>query len=131
MNRLKINKKRKSNMKFRMERVDLEIKNALSTIISQMSDKRISNSFITISEVKTSPDLYSSRVSICFLNKDEINKEILKTLNFSKGYIRKELANKIKIRRIPDLFFVEDSTEQNANRIEELLAQIAKTNKND
>jgi ribosome-binding factor A len=114
-----------------MERVDLEIKNALSTIISQMSDKRISNSFITISEVKTSPDLYSSRVSICFLNKDEINKEILKTLNFSKGYIRKELANKIKIRRIPDLFFVEDSTEQNANRIEELLAQIAKTNKND
>ena len=51
-------------MKFRMERIDLEIKNALSKIISNMDDSRLNNKFITICEVKTSPDLYSSRVSI-------------------------------------------------------------------
>lgn len=116
-------------MKFRMERIDLEMKNSLSVIISQMNDKRLSNSFITISEVKTSPDLYNSRISISFFNEEKNNKEILKVLNDSKGYIRKELANKIRIKRIPDLFFVEDKTDQNANRVEELLAQIKQDKK--
>lgn len=114
-------------MKFKMERVDLEIKNALSAIISQMNDKRISDSFVTISEVKTAPDLFSSKISISFLTgKEADHKEILRVLNSSKGYLKKELANKIKIRRIPEIFFVEDKTEENANRIDELLAQIAK-----
>lgn len=113
-------------MKFRMERIDLEIKNALSTIIAQMSDSRLSNTFITISEVKTSPDLYSSKISIAFLtSNDDENKEIINILNTSKGYIKKELASRIRIKRIPDIFFVADKIEQSANRIEELLAQIS------
>jgi ribosome-binding factor A len=116
-------------MKFRMERIDLEIKNALSTIISQMDDSRISNTFITISEVKTAPDLYSSKISIAFLKEDENSEEILKVLNSSKGYIKKQLASKVKIKRIPDIFFVGDKTEQKANRIEELLNQIANSSK--
>ncbi|MDD4110423.1 MAG: 30S ribosome-binding factor RbfA [Clostridia bacterium] len=113
-------------MNFRMERIDLEIKNALSLIISQMNNKVLSGNFITIAEVKTSPDLYNSRVSISFLNDGKDNKEILKTLNESKGYIKRELARKMRIKRIPDLFFVSDKTEQGADRIEELLAQIVK-----
>lgn len=115
-------------MKFRMERINLEIKNALSSIISQMNDKRISASFITISEVKTAPDLYFAKISIDFLNENQNNKEILNVLNTSKGYIKRELANKIKIKRIPDIFFVADKTEQSANRIDELLKQIKKPN---
>lgn len=111
-------------MKFRMERIDLEMKNSISVIISQMNDKRLSNNFITISEVKTAPDLYNARVSISFFDEGKDNKEILKVLNESKGYIKRELAKKMKIKRIPDLIFVEDKIDQNANRIEELLAQI-------
>lgn len=116
-------------MKFRMERIDSEIKNALSMIISQMDDSRLANTFVTISEVKTAPDLYSSKISIAFLKEDENSDEVLKVLNASKGYIKKQLANKIKIKRIPDIFFVTDKTEQNANRIEELLNQIANESK--
>lgn len=116
-------------MKFRMERIDLEIKNALSRIISNMDDSRLNNKFITICEVKTSPDLYSSRVSVSCLNKEDEN--IVKVLNQSKGYIKKELAKLIKIKRIPDLFFVSDFVEQGANRIEELLNQIKKQENKD
>lgn len=114
-------------MKFRMDRINLEIKNALSTIISQMNDKRLSETFITITNVNTSPDLYSARVHISFLNDDVKNKEIIKILNASKGYIKKKLAEKIILKRLPDLIFVPDKIEQSANRIEELLAQIAQT----
>lgn len=116
-------------MKFRMERINLEIKNSLSSIISQMDDSRLYNKFVTITEVKTSPDLYSCRVSIsCNKKEDE---EIVKLLNQSKGYIKRELAGLIKIKRIPDVFFVADYFEQSANRIEELLNQIKKQENKD
>lgn len=82
-------------MKFRMERVDLEIKNALSTIISNLDDFRLKGKFVTISEVKTSPDLYSSKVSISCLN--EGSEEVVKVLNQSKGFIKKNLQNILKL----------------------------------
>ena len=48
-----------------MERVNLEIKNDLSKIISNMNT--LNGKFVTIAEVKTSPDLYLSRVLISVL----------------------------------------------------------------
>ncbi len=116
-------------MKFRMERVDAQIKNNLSVIISQMDDKRLSGSFVTITEVKTSPDLYSSQVAIAFLSEDQSkNKEILKVLTSSKGYIKRQLASRMDLKRVPDLYFVEDKVEQKANRVEEILYKISKQN---
>ncbi len=110
-----------------MERVDLEIKKALSKIISNLDDFRLRDKFVTICDVKTSPDLYSSRISISCINED--GEEIVKVLNQSKGFIKKELAKQIKIKRIPDIFFVSDYVEKDAQRIDELLNQINKTQK--
>lgn len=109
-------------MKFRMERVDLEIKNALSTIISQMDDLRLKDKFVTIADVKTSPDLYTCKVSISCLTKGQ--GEIVKLLNSSKGFIKKELAKKIRIKRIPDIFFVEDYVDLEAEKIENILKNL-------
>lgn len=109
-------------MKFRMERVDLEIKNALSKIISQMDDARLKGKFVTICEVKTSPDLYSSKISISCLSKE--GSDVVKILNSSKSYIKKELAKAIKLKRIPDIFFVEDYVDMEAEKIEKLLKSL-------
>ncbi len=113
-------------MKFRMERINLEIKNDISKIISNMNNSKLEGKFITISEVKTSPDLYYSRVSISILGNENETKEVVKILNQSKGYIKKELAKLLKIKRIPDLEFVVDFFEQNAAKIDELFEKIKK-----
>ena len=113
-------------MKFRMERINLEIKNDISKIISNMNNSKLEGKFITISEVKTSPDLYYSRVSISILGNENETKEVVKILNQSKGYIKKELAKLLKIKRIPDLEFVVDFFEQNAAKIDKLFEKIKK-----
>lgn len=114
-------------MNFRMERVNLEIKNSLSEIISNMNNSKISNQFVTIADVETSPDLYSSKVLISCLSDDEKNcEEIVEILNSSKGFIKRELAKKIKIKRIPDIYFIADYFEKHAQRIDDLLKQIKK-----
>ena len=111
-------------MKFRMERINLEIKNNISKIIYNMSNSKLQGKFITIADVKTSPDLYYCKVLISMFGSENQTKEIIKILNDSKGYIKKELSKNIKIKRIPDLNFDVDYCEQNAAKIDEILKKI-------
>lgn len=106
---------------FRMDRVNSEVMKALLQIIQNMSDRRIANNLITISYVQTAPDLKNAKVGIS----GENVKEVVKVLNSSKGYIRRELASKLIMKNTPELLFVVDDTAEKANRIEELLKKIS------
>ena len=86
-----------------------------------MSDRRIANNLITISYVQTAPDLKNAKVGVS----GENVKEVVKVLNSSKGYIRRELASKLIMKNTPELLFVVDDTAEKANRIEELLKKIS------
>ncbi|MCI5797404.1 MAG: 30S ribosome-binding factor RbfA [Firmicutes bacterium] len=105
---------------YRMERVNSEIMKALLQIIQNMNDKRISANIVTLTYVETSPDLKSAKIGV----QCESGKDIVKLLNSSKGFIRHELANKLIMKNTPELNFVVDNTEANANKIEELLRKI-------
>ena len=107
---------------FRMDRVNSEVMKALLQIIQTMSDRRIANNLITISYVQTAPDLKNAKVGVS----GENVKEVVKVLNSSKGYIRRELASKLIMKNTPELLFVVDDTAEKANRIEELLKKISK-----
>ena len=107
---------------FRMERVNSEIMRALLTIISEMNDSKIKENFDAFSFVNTAPDLKNCKVGVSGV----FAKDLVRKLNESKGYIKKELAKKISLKSVPDLLFVVDDTEEKANRIEELLKQIKK-----
>lgn len=106
---------------FRMDRVNSEVMKALLQIIQTMSDRRIANNLITISYVQTAPDLKNAKVGVS----GENVKEVVKVLNSSKGYIRRELASKLIMKNTPELLFVVDDTAEKANRIEELLKKIS------
>ena len=105
---------------YRMDRVNSEIKKAILEIIQNMNDKRIADCFITISYVETAPDLKTARIGV----QCEDGKTIVKLLNNSKSFIRRELASKVKIKNTPELTFVVDDTELKAQRIEEILKKI-------
>lgn len=104
-----------------MDRVNSEVMKALLQIIQTMSDRRIANNLITISYVQTAPDLKNAKVGVS----GENVKEVVKVLNSSKGYIRRELASKLIMKNTPELLFVVDDTAEKANRIEELLKKIS------
>ena len=106
---------------FRMDRVNSEVMKALLQIIQNMSDRRIAGNLITISYVQTAPDLKNAKVGV----QGENIKEVVKVLNSSKGYIRRELASKLIMKNTPELLFVVDDTAEKANRIEELLKKIS------
>ena len=92
-----------------------------------LKDKRgiLENAFITIADVRMSPDLGVAKVYISMLLAKEKEK-ILENINSHKGAIRKALGNKIgkQVRIIPQLIFFKDEVEENASRLEDLFKNL-------
>ena len=90
-------------------------------------DKRgiLDNVFITVADVKVSPDLGVARIYISMmLAKDK--KATLEKINARKSEIRKALGDKIRkqVRIIPELIFFLDEVEENAQRMDSLISSL-------
>lgn len=109
----------------RQQKYSKLIQKELSEIF--LRDKRgiLDNAFITIADVRMSPDLSVARVYISMLLAKEKEK-VLANINSHKSEIRKALGNRIgkQVRIIPELVFYKDEVEENASRIEELIKNL-------
>lgn len=92
-----------------------------------LKDKRgiLGKAFVTIAEVRLSPDLSVAKVYLS-MTLAENKKAVLENLQLHKGEIRKALGDRIRnqARIIPDLIFLIDEVEENAQRIEDLIKSL-------
>ena len=92
-----------------------------------LRDRRgvLENAFITITEVRMSPDLSVAKIYLSMmLAKDK--KAILDKILKRKSEIRKALGDKIakQVRIIPELVFFIDEVEENAQKMDALLGNL-------
>lgn len=91
----------------RVARVAELIKTEIGEIIDQkLTDPEVPP-FVTVHSVKVSRDLRVADVSVTFLQDDneETIAAAMKALGRAKGFIRGELARRVKLRYLPDLKF--------------------------
>ena len=88
-------------------------------IIKEVKDPRLHS--VTITSVKITDDLRNAKIYL-----DECSPEIKAGLTKAAGFIRRELGKRVQLRCVPELTFVHDQSFGYGNRIENLLAQIAK-----
>ena len=74
--------------------------------------------FMTITEVEVSSDHSYCKIYVSFLNNA---KNSLDTLNRAKGFVRSRLAQKVNLRRVPQITFVLDDTFQKQQRLESII----------
>ncbi len=100
----------------RIERVNNLIRQEISELLQrQVKDPRLGN-FISVTEVHTSPDLRYAKIFISSIGSDEGRQETLSVLAVASGFFRKELARRLRLRRIPELNFQwDDSIERGAH----------------
>jgi ribosome-binding factor A len=114
----------------RADRVAQLIRADISEIIStEVKDPRLH--VVTITSVTVSDDLRNAKIFFVEMGKDECSDDMKAGLNQASGFIRRELGKRMKLRCVPELMFIHDTSFGYGNRIEKLLAQIAQEEKND
>jgi ribosome-binding factor A len=114
-----------SNKSNRMYKVDEELKKEISNIISLELKNPHLTGLISVTGVKTTPDLRFAKVFVSMIN-EKNKKENLKILKQSSGYIRSEVARRVNLRTTPELIFEFDESLEYGSRIDEILKDITK-----
>ncbi len=109
----------------RIERVNHLIRQELSEMLLRESkDPRLSG-YISINSVETTPDLRYAKVLVSCVCDEDRKKEILAALSHSAGFFRSILAKHLKMRRVPELNFVWDSSIERGSRLIELIDKVS------
>ena len=109
----------------RPDRVAEEVRHVISeTLAREVKDPGIG--FITITAVKISSDLQVARVSYTTMG-DEKNRAATKAaLERVKPFLRRQIGQKMRLRRVPELNFQFDEGIAHQARVEEILLDIQK-----
>jgi ribosome-binding factor A len=108
----------------RPERVGAEIQAAVADLLGRgdLRDPRIG--FITITGVKVSPDLRVARIYWSSLGDADAQRATEQGLEAAKGFVRREVTARVKLRVSPEVFFVFDGSIQEGDKIDRLLREV-------
>ena len=116
-------------VKHRAYRLAESLKEEISQIIREdMKDPRIG--FVTVTGVDVAEDLSHAKVYVSVLGGAEDTKESLKALNKAVGYIRSEVAGRIRLRHIPEIVFKYDPSIEQGAHIAKLLRNVKEEGQN-
>ena len=104
----------------RMRRVDEAVRAVLSEAITQeLKDPRVG--FVTVTAVKTSPDLRHARVYVSVLGDEQTRGDSLLGLNAAHGFLQRRIAAELRLKHTPALAFEYDDTIERGMRLSQLL----------
>jgi ribosome-binding factor A len=108
---------------FKQERAAGRILEILSELLlREVADPRLQ--LITITEVKLDPELAYARIYINAMGNEGRKDEVMGALKKAKGFLRREVAQRIDLRSAPDLVFIWDETLERSERINRLLESL-------
>jgi ribosome-binding factor A len=115
----------------RTKRISEEIRRVVSDLVmNELKDPRIPK-LTSITHVDTTNDLRFTNIYVSFYEKSANHTEALKGLNSAKGFIRKEIGEKIDLRYTPEPIFKLDNSIENGMHINALLKTVIKEEKDD
>jgi ribosome-binding factor A len=113
----------------RMRRVDEAIRQVIGDAVAgDLKDPRVG--FVTVTDVRTSPDLSHARVYVSVLGADGGTSQLderettLEGLHSAQGFLQARLAGQLHLKRTPTLEFSYDDTTDRALRVEELIEEM-------
>ena len=107
----------------RTERVSDQIRMEIADILMRrVKDPRVG--FVTVTAVDVTADLKQAWVYVTVLQQGAQEAETLEALSRAEGFIRGELGRRLKLRYVPVLTFVKDTSVDRVTRIMNLLDQV-------
>ncbi|MBC7332893.1 MAG: 30S ribosome-binding factor RbfA [Actinobacteria bacterium] len=109
----------------RIRKIEIDLKREISYIINaKVKNPKVS--FVTITDVRLSPDFHWLDIFVSIMgNQDAIN-EGMRGLKESIGFIKKNLRERVKLRIMPKINFLYDTSVDKGIRIAEILEDLSR-----
>lgn len=102
---------------YRTGRVSEDIKREIVALIRELKDPRVRDKILTVVRVEVSSDLSYAKVYVSSMSGIDDAKEAVKGLTSATGLIRREVGNKLHLRKTPELKFIADDSVEHGMEI--------------
>lgn len=110
----------------RVERVAELIRREISQmLVSDIKDERVGMGMVSVTDVDVSGDLQHAKVFVSIYGSDEARQETMEGLRSATGFVRSELGKRVRLRRTPEVLFVEDRGIERGSRVLSLINQLS------
>ncbi len=111
----------------RTQRLNSEFRRAVSEILAGPLKNREPSlcGIISVTEASVSPDLKTAKIYVSILTADGADKAAdFRILKENAGFVRHELAQRMQMRTVPQLTFLEDGSMEYGSRMDALLSEL-------
>jgi ribosome-binding factor A len=107
----------------RPQRVALQIQHEVSMMIARnLKDRRVG--FVTVTGVQMSPDLRHAKIFVSLMGSGEEKESSMAALNHASGWIRHELGQRMRMKFLPEIVFLTDTSQEYGEHIDKLIDEI-------
>jgi ribosome-binding factor A len=107
----------------RPERVGDQIRSELAQLLSRdVQDPGIG--FLTLTHVRVTPDLQLARVYYTTLGDEKAQRDSARALKRAAPFLKRQLGQRLRLRRVPELEFFYDESIARHDRIEQILQEL-------
>jgi ribosome-binding factor A len=109
----------------RMARVAEQIRREVSQmLLNDIKDDRVGAGMVSVTDVQVSGDLQHAKVFVSIYGSTEAKKTTMAGLKAATGYVRSSLGQRIRLRRTPEIMFLEDGSLERGDRVLNLISSL-------
>ncbi len=109
--------------KIRQQRTAEQLRIVFSELfLRELSDPRLHG--LTVTDVKIDRELEHADIYVSALGDESRQDDVMKALSSAEGFLRRELAGRVRLRKVPQLHFHWDSTLAHMQEVESILEKL-------
>lgn len=116
----------------RVSRVAELIRREVSQMLLHgIKDDRVGTGMVSVTDVDVSGDLQHAKIYVSIYGTEDAKAQTMAGLKSATGYVRSELGSRVRLRRTPEVVFIEDESIERGSRVLSLLNQIRSQSPNE
>ncbi|MCP2730949.1 30S ribosome-binding factor RbfA [Limnofasciculus baicalensis] len=110
----------------RVSRISSLIQQEVSQmLISEIKDDRVGAGMVSVTDVNVSGDLQHAKIYVSIYGTEEARAATMEGLQSATSFVRRELGRRVRLRRTPEVLFIEDRGLERGDRMLTLLNQLS------
>ena len=116
----------------RVARVAELIKREVSQLLfSGIKDDRVGTGMVSVTDVDLAGDLQHAKIYVSIYGSDEARAETMAGLKSATSYVRSEIGRRVRLRRTPEITFLEDRSIERGTQVLSLINRLSQERKPD